>query len=102
MIALRLPAFCAMPESFRAGGCGASGIVGSITIGSTPRSRAALDEVDDRGEAYLNGLRVDGRSVTAPVRLRSRVVFALRSSAVGSFADAGRCTAVVGAVTGTP
>src|SRR5687767_10736877 len=102
MIALRLPAFCATPESFSAGGGGAAGIIGSTTIGSTPRSREALDAAEDFGDAYLNGLRVDGRSVTAPVRLRSRVVFALRSSAVGSFADAGRRTVVVGAVTGTP
>src|SRR5687768_17293024 len=101
MIALRLPAFCATPDNFRAGGGAASGIVGSITVGSTPRSRAALDEADNLGDAYLNGLRVDGRSVTAPVRLRSRAALALRSSAVGSFADAGRRTAVAGAVTGT-
>src|SRR5688572_8208890 len=102
MIAVRLPAFCATPDNFRASGGGASGIVGSMIVGSTSRSRAAFDAAGDLGDAYLNGLRVDGRSVAAPVRLRSRFVFALRSSAVGSFADAGRRTAVVGAVTGTP
>src|SRR5688500_8730964 len=101
MMAVRLPAFCAMPDNFRTGPTGAAGTAGAIAAAPMLRSRGALGAAD-LFELYLKGLRVDGRNAAAPVRFRKRNACDVNSSAVGSFSMAGRRTEATGACAGTP
>src|SRR5687768_13581948 len=101
MMAVRLPAFCAMPDNFRIGPTGAAGTTGAIAATLMLRSRGALG-ADDFVELYLKGLRVDGRNAAAPERLRRRDACDVSSSGVGSFSIPERRTEAAGGCAGTP